>query len=158
MSNICEGITKSGVRCKNRTLHESKRCRFHQSDNVQPAQPVSKRTYKKKQAPQILSEQGSDKMECCVCLEEMPASDKLDCSHPVCRGCVNQLRNDKCPMCRRDISARHITSRQTSNMRQRFQQDRIARHLAPALAPVQAQVLAHPVQANQLYYAFYFHQ
>jgi hypothetical protein len=78
----------------------------------------------------VLAEPSSAKIDCCVCMEEMPESDKLDCGHPLCRGCVGNLRNDKCPMCRRDISGKHITAHQKSQMRQKFQADRVARHAA----------------------------
>jgi hypothetical protein len=148
MSNQCEGKAKSGARCRNRTLHESKRCHFHVNTEsgiqlsvhvpvvvpvqVQPAKkPVKKRVPKSKP---VLPEQCSGKTECCVCLEEMPESDKLDCSHSVCRGCVKNLRNDKCPMCRRDISAKHIKPRDKTKMRQRFQDDMLARRLAAVQA------------------------
>jgi hypothetical protein len=79
-----------------------------------------------------LPEQGSGKSEktdCCVCMEEMPDADKLDCGHALCRNCVKSLRNDKCPMCRRDISARHVTAKMKKDMRQRFQADKLARYV-----------------------------
>ena len=132
MSNICEGTTKSGVRCKNRTRHEFKRCRFHINLDMIIVKPQSivPAVSSVPSVQVILPEQCSAKVDCCVCMEEMPESDKLDCGHEVCRGCVSQLRNDKCPMCRRVISARHVSEAQKSQMRQRFMADLDARHLA----------------------------
>jgi hypothetical protein len=134
MSNQCEGKTKSGVRCTKKTRHESKRCHFHKdspsalTDQVPVVVQQTKPKKCKKTKMPALAEQSSAKVDCCVCLDEMPESDNLDCGHPLCRGCVGNLRNDKCPMCRRDISAKHITSHQKSQMRKRFQEDRVARH------------------------------
>jgi hypothetical protein len=152
MSNQCEGKTKSGVRCKNKTRNTSKRCHLHaEAPSALPVvdpvsvpdpvpvlssvlPPVSEPIVKKKpvvsEGKKELPEQGSgksDKTDCCVCLDEMPGADKLDCGHPLCRKCVGSLRNDKCPMCRRDISARHITAKMKQKMRQKFQADRLAR-------------------------------
>ena len=119
MSVQCEGNTKTGNRCKNRTKHESKRCHLHVSVPKTAEVPQL----------QILSEQSSDKIDCCVCMDEMPSTDKLKCTHPVCRTCVGKLRSDKCPMCRREIAAHYLKPRQKSNMRRRFEQDRISRNI-----------------------------
>jgi len=85
----------------------------------------------------VLSERCSDKTECCVCMEEMPGSDKLDCGHPLCRDCVGNLRNDKCPLCRREIKAKHITAKQKADMRHKFIEDRISRNSAATHAFIQ---------------------
>jgi hypothetical protein len=154
MSCQCEGKTKAGVRCTKRTLHESKRCHFHREAPVTTvvevapvpqvtAEPIGKNT--KTMAPKpvekptkpVLSERCCDKIECCVCMEEMPGSDKLDCGHPLCRECVGNLRSDKCPLCRRDIKAKHITSKQKADMRRKLQEDRVARNSAATQAFIQ---------------------
>jgi hypothetical protein len=148
MSTQCEGKTKSGARCTKKTRNASKRCHFHPEDLVEHWQVIvldkkkAKKSDRKKSGKKELSEQSSDntnkseKTDCCVCMEEMPDSDKLDCGHHVCRGCIGKLRNDKCPMCRRNISAKHITSQMKLKMRQNFEEDRTARILGAALAPV----------------------
>ena len=147
MSNQCEGKTKSGARCKNKTRNVSKRCHLHAEAPsalpevvpVIPLEPVHVPETNAKKKPVVsegkkeLPEQGSGKSEktdCCVCMEEMPEADKLDCGHPLCRDCVRNLRNDKCPMCRRDVSARHITAKMKQKMRQKFEADKVARQVA----------------------------
>jgi len=40
--------------------------------------------------------------ECCICLEK----DKLwktSCNHIVCKNCIPQMKNKKCPMCRKNL-------------------------------------------------------
>lgn len=132
MSTQCEGKTKSGARCKNKTRNASKRCHLHvDAVSVMPDQ-IAKKKPVVSEGKKELPEQGSGKSEktdCCVCMEEMPDADKLDCGHPLCRNCVKNLRNDKCPMCRRDINARYITAKMKKDMRQRFQADKLARYV-----------------------------
>lgn len=135
MSNQCEGKSKSGVRCTKRTRDESKRCHFHRGSEMYNQETVV--VIRKKKSGHMMTEetttidlveQSCTKIDCCVCMEEMPVSDKLDCGHPLCRGCLGQLRNDKCPMCRREIKAKHIKSKDKKKMRDRLDQDRVARH------------------------------
>jgi hypothetical protein len=131
MSSQCEGKTKSGSRCKNKTRNESKRCHLHLHYDVAVPTSINASVSKKSGKEENLSEQSSDKSkksDCCVCFEEMPSSDNLDCGHSVCRACVGQLRNDTCPMCRGEIKAKHIHSNDKMKMKSRFQEDRIARH------------------------------
>ena len=133
MSNQCEGKTKSGSRCTKKTRHDSKRCHFHRDTLVteQPKQitVVISKGSKGKKNKQVLAEPSSAKIDCCVCMEEMPESDKLDCGHPLCKSCIGNLRNDKCPLCRCHIKAKHITSQLKSLMREKFEADRIQRIL-----------------------------
>jgi hypothetical protein len=140
MSCQCEGKTKAGAKCQKKTKDASKRCHLHRNAPayappepetviVVPEEPKNKPEEVKtktevSEGKQELSEQCSDKSECCVCYDEMPEADKLDCGHCVCRGCIKQLRNDKCPMCRKTVSARHITSAQKKKMSERFRDDR----------------------------------
>jgi hypothetical protein len=137
MSTQCEGKTKSGARCKNKTRNAGKRCHLH----VDAVSALPEKIVKKKPVvsggKKELSEQGSDKSEkteCCVCMEEMPETDKLDCSHPVCRGCLGQLRSDKCPMCRREVSAVHIKKSDKKKMCQRQNEDHQNRNLQATMS------------------------
>lgn len=136
MSNQCEGKTKSGARCKNKTRNVSKRCRFH-IDTMPVPDQIAKKKPVVSEGKKELPEQGSGKSEktdCCVCMEEMPGADKLDCSHPVCRACLGQLRNDKCPICRREVSAAHIKKTDKKKMHQRFVQDNQNRNLQATMS------------------------
>jgi hypothetical protein len=130
MSSQCEAQTKSGARCQKKTRHESKRCHHHRDAPayVEEMPDVVKTKPKNPKKKTILSEQSSDKTECCVCLEEMSVSDNLDCGHGVCRVCLDQLRNDKCPMCRSDVKAKHITTKMKRQMKDRFEADKFHRH------------------------------
>jgi len=136
MSSQCEAQIKSGARCQKKTRHESKRCHHHRdlTAHVEAMPAVVQTKPKKSKKKPSLSEQGSDKTECCVCMEEMSVSDNLECGHGVCRGCISQLRNDKCPMCRRDVKAKHITAKMKRQMKERFQADNLNRQLAAAQA------------------------
>jgi hypothetical protein len=141
MSCQCEGKTKSGLRCKNRTKSESKRCHLHLHSELATAEVLSVKPTpvtvpvvsvpNGKEEVKDLVEQSSTKLKksdcCCVCMEEMPSSDNLDCGHPVCRGCVAQLRNTTCPICRREIKAKHIDSKVKQKMKSRFEEDRLSR-------------------------------
>ena len=130
MSSQCEAQIKSGARCQKKTRHESKRCHHHREAPayLEAIPAVVQTKPKKSKKKPALSEHSSDKTECCVCLEEIPVSDNLDCGHGLCRGCLDQLRNDKCPMCRRDVKAKHITAKMKRQMRERFQADKFQRH------------------------------
>jgi len=41
--------------------------------------------------------------ECCVCLESYYLC-KTICSHDICAGCLIELKNLKCPMCRCELN------------------------------------------------------
>ena len=43
--------------------------------------------------------------ECCVCYEQLKKKDTvyMECNHDVCIECSGLIKNNKCPMCRRDI-------------------------------------------------------
>lgn len=42
-----------------------------------------------------------ERIECCVCFEQVSTNSKTWCNHYICRECVGQLKEYKCPMCRR---------------------------------------------------------
>lgn len=42
-----------------------------------------------------------ERYECCICYEKIPSTCKTYCNHYICRECVGQLKEYKCPMCRR---------------------------------------------------------
>jgi len=69
----------------------------------------------------------SKKEDCCVCYESMPASEVLGCSHPVCKGCLKQLRDDRCPICRAEIKSKYISDKDKKKMAQRKREDALDR-------------------------------
>ena len=54
----------------------------------------------------------------------MLQSDQLLCGHPVCRRCLSQLRDTRCPLCRREIQVDFVKESDKEKMRQRFESDR----------------------------------
>lgn len=186
MSCQCQATTKLGLRCKNRTKNENKRCHLHQTPASVPSgasvpifaapvaapvttapiavpepvtaivpavvripepvrqipepmsvrsvqyvqacvpEPVKKKSKGKKKE---LPEPCSGKSDCCICMEEMPSSDKLDCGHGVCRSCLDHMRDNRCPMCRREISAKHIKKSDKLKMMKRKEEDRRERQM-----------------------------
>jgi predicted amidophosphoribosyltransferase len=58
-------------------------------------------------------------------MDQMLTSELLDCDHPVCRGCLKNLRDTRCPLCRREIGLNFINESAREKIRQRFELDRI---------------------------------
>lgn len=53
----------------------------------------------------VLPREATDGEECSVCFEMLCSpEDVSSCKHPICKSCLSQLTQDKCPMCRGDIS------------------------------------------------------
>lgn len=66
----------------------------------------------------------SDKTEdCCVCYDPVPESEFLECEHPVCKSCIGQLRDTRCPMCRAEIKSKNISEKEKKKMIRRRQED-----------------------------------
>jgi hypothetical protein len=67
--------------------------------------------------------------DCCVCMDEkVYESELLKCSHAVCMGCVKQLRDPRCPMCRSQIEGDFISDNDKKKMNQRAKQDKRERN------------------------------
>jgi hypothetical protein len=105
----CKGKNKCGTRCKIRTKNISRRCHIHDIQDVTLSS-----------SGRMLNE---DDAECCVCMDEMSRSDYLDCGHGVCIPCLEQFRDDRCPLCRRFIHAKHISLEQRETWEKRRQED-----------------------------------
>jgi hypothetical protein len=61
--------------------------------------------------------------DCCVCYEPVPRKDFLECKHAVCQGCIGQLRDTRCPMCRTEIKSRYVDGKEKRKMIRRRQED-----------------------------------
>jgi len=97
-------------------------------DRVKPRPTHTPRPTRPKRPNHSEEHSHSDKNEdCCICYEQMSASDALDCSHMVCNSCTKKLRDDRCPMCRAEIKSKYISSRDKARMNQRKKQDAIDR-------------------------------
>lgn len=54
----------------------------------------------------------------------MLESDRLECGHSVCRGCLGRLRDTRCPMCRGEIVVHFVKEKDREKMRERYRIDR----------------------------------
>ena len=61
--------------------------------------------------------------ECCVCYDPVPEEEFLECDHPVCKNCIGQLRDTRCPMCRAEIKSKNISDKEKKKMIRRRQED-----------------------------------
>lgn len=51
-----------------------------------------------------------DKQQCCICIDEDVAPDNLlNCRHPVCHTCLQQLTKAECPLCRKELRGKTVT-------------------------------------------------
>jgi hypothetical protein len=70
------------------------------------------------------SKKSSGKTEdCCVCYDPVPEEEFLECEHSVCKNCIGQLRDTRCPMCRADIKSKNISDKEKKKMIRRRQED-----------------------------------
>lgn len=62
-------------------------------------------------------------LECSICLESFEDQPVMNCSHFVCRGCLDHLRKDECPVCRRQLQGGLMTEEIRGGIQERRQQD-----------------------------------
>ena len=61
--------------------------------------------------------------KCCICYENMNDQEKLGCNHSICKICATNLRNEKCPVCKRFVEGKNITDFVLCNILQRKEED-----------------------------------
>jgi hypothetical protein len=61
--------------------------------------------------------------DCCVCYDPVPQNEFLKCEHAVCKSCIAQLRDTRCPMCRAEIKSKNISEKEKKKMIRRRQED-----------------------------------
>lgn len=62
--------------------------------------------------------------DCCICYDEKVSEERfLECGHALCIGCIKNLRNDKCPMCRVEINSKFISKTEKKRMQRRKRDD-----------------------------------
>jgi hypothetical protein len=66
--------------------------------------------------------------ECCVCYDPVPEDEFLECDHAVCKSCIGQLRDTRCPMCRAEIKSKNISESQKKKMVRRRIEDQTNRN------------------------------
>lgn len=62
---------------------------------------------------------------CCVCMDDVSADDLLNCKHPICLSCLNQLNKAECPICRGNLTGPRVTPEIYANILDRQEIDRI---------------------------------
>jgi hypothetical protein len=68
------------------------------------------------------SQEGED---CCICMDEcVKISELLKCKHPVCKGCLSQLKNPICPICRQTLEGETVTSEILVDIMNRQEQEK----------------------------------
>lgn len=64
---------------------------------------------------------------CCVCYESVSTKDKLKCSHFLCKSCIMQMRDIRCPICRMVMSSKNISFENRILIQERKREDEIER-------------------------------
>ncbi len=106
MTTRCQGKTKKGDQCRNRIY--GKYCYLHNpTKEIKPVQKEEKET-------------------CCICLEtEVVKSQWLKCQHSVCKSCLDQMVQDKCPLCRRKLEGPLITNEFSQHLNEKIMDNTI---------------------------------
>lgn len=97
---MCKKILTSGTYCK-RAVVAFGFCRSHIPEDI--------------------------KIECCICYSKSNCYNVLKCDHCVCASCVNQLRDDKCPVCRARLEGKNITGKVMKKIELRKKEDKQSR-------------------------------
>ena len=111
----CQGICKNDRKCT-RTIRTGEYCWQHQSKEE------DKEEDKKSGAPPQLG-------RCAICLDDVTTKKDagLVCGHSFHLSCVKQLRNNLCPICRRELKSKKLKSIDSKRITQRKEKDRIER-------------------------------
>lgn len=83
----------------------------------------SKKGKKDKSEKKEHSHKSCKTKECCVCYEPVPENEFLECDHAVCKDCMGQLRDTRCPMCRAEIKSKNVSEKEKKRMIRRRQED-----------------------------------
>lgn len=82
----------------------------------------------------------SSPTECCICMDELTAEEKLYCGHALCRECVGGLRKSQCPVCRRPLEGGRISPTSLSMITIRELEDADRQELQNAMSAFGAQL------------------
>ncbi len=121
--HICAGMTKLGRQCKKKA-YKNGYCNLHQHTEVVD-----------------VDVDNSNMQECSICYEKtVKETDSLNCKHYVCKECILQMRDVRCPMCRQNLSGKLITEATLSILRSRQYNDTQDRLNALTQAYIQANI------------------
>lgn len=105
----CNGKTKNNQRCKRKINHKStsKYCFIHTyTDGDCDIQCTKNQT-----------------IDCPVCMELVDKINdtELECNHPICIDCAKKLHDNKCPICRAQLSSKKLKSEDIKIIEERRQ-------------------------------------
>ena len=66
-------------------------------------------------------------LECCICYTEVDADNCLKCNHSICISCLNNMRDDICPICRKELKGRNVNCKLLEKIRERKKIDKYER-------------------------------
>ena len=62
--------------------------------------------------------------DCCICYDAKVREERfLECGHILCEGCISNLRDDRCPICRKEVQSKFISNAEKKRMRNRKRDD-----------------------------------
>ena len=100
MTTICKGETKNKAPCKRKIYDKSGYCYHH-----------------------LLVTKAED--DCVICYDKkVGKSDYLTCNHSVCKNCILQLRKLQCPICRKDLEGKLVTSKVKKLINENIEKDK----------------------------------
>ena len=62
--------------------------------------------------------------KCCICYEQVIYTDKMHCNHSICQKCLYKLRKNECPLCRKQLKGKPITSNILQTILNKEQKDK----------------------------------
>ena len=114
MDNICNGFTKSGIKCTKRTK-DKKYCYLHKDQELVIRLNLSKI----KLVNNIIG-------DCSICFENILKIDdsELECKHIFHINCIKKLRDNRCPVCRSDLKSDKLSDKDITTLIHRKENDR----------------------------------
>jgi hypothetical protein len=102
--------------------------RYNQENNQDNNQDNNQENSQKIQDSQESQQDNQEPQEgedCCICMDEcVKISELLKCKHPVCKGCLSQLKNPICPICRQTLEGETVTSEILVDIMNRQEQEK----------------------------------
>lgn len=62
-------------------------------------------------------------MECCICEERTPITDKMKCGHLLCLECLDHIRSFFCPVCRDELEGPLLTDEILTEIDIKYRED-----------------------------------
>ena len=109
---------------ENRMEHNLTEHNLTETEHITEPSHKEARPKRSKKEKHCSPKKSSGKTEdCCVCYDPVPEVEFLECDHSVCKNCIGQLRDTRCPMCRAEIKSKNISDKEKKKMIRRRQED-----------------------------------